>query len=209
MLVTDSSLMGSEHPSLEQRNRSVDSGQQVLPILEAVLDLPVVDIVFHLAVGIKPIGANCASGFDRRSDKAMKRCAIESGDSCHANAPDPFAILLGSDDNKRLAVDQTAGRSAGLCCAPIGFIDFHYASQTFPAGTHHRLTQFVEDQPRRLVTAQPQSPLEAKGTHAVLLTGYLPHRSKPDRQRKMSVLKHSSRQHRNLHPASSAKPKPA
>ena len=139
----------------------------------------------------------------------MKRCAIEIGDSCHANTSNSFAILLGSDDNERLAVDQTSGCSAGLRCSPIGFIDFHYSLQTFPAGAHHRLTQLVEDQPRRLVTTQPQSPLEAKGTHAVLLAGYVPHRSKPHRQRKMGVLKHGSRQHRNLHPASSAKPKPA
>ena len=139
----------------------------------------------------------------------MKRGAIEIGDSCHANAPDAFAILLGSDDNERLAVDQSAGCSAGFCRAPIGFIDFHYSLQTFPAGAHHRLSQLVEHQPRRLVTTQPQSPLEAEGTHPVLLAGYVPHRSKPHRQRKMGVLKHSPRQHRNLHPASSAKPKPA
>jgi hypothetical protein len=151
--------------------RPVDSGQQVFPILEAVLDVPVVDIAFHLAVGIEPIGADCASEFDRRSDKSMKRCAIEIGDSCHANAPDAFAILLGSDDKERLAVDQTASCSAGFCCAPIGFIDFHYSLQRFPAGAH--LTQLVEDQPRRLVTTQPQSPLEAKGTHAVLLAGHV------------------------------------
>jgi hypothetical protein len=80
----------------------------VFPILEQMLNVPVVDIAFHLAVGIEPIGANCASGFDRRSDKAMKRCAIEIGDSCHANTSNAFAILLGSDDNERLAVDQTA-----------------------------------------------------------------------------------------------------
>jgi hypothetical protein len=49
---------------------------------------------------MKPIGANCASEFDRRSDKAMKRCAIEIGDSCHTNAPDAFAILLGIESNK-------------------------------------------------------------------------------------------------------------
>ena len=36
VLVTDSSLMNSEHPSLEQRDRSVDSGQEVFPILEAI-----------------------------------------------------------------------------------------------------------------------------------------------------------------------------
>jgi hypothetical protein len=157
----------------------------VFPVLEAALDLPVMDIAFHVTIGIKPISANCASGFDRQSDKAVKRCPVEIGDSCHANAPNAFAILLGSDGNQRLAVDQTAGCSAGFCCAPIGFIDLHYASQTFPAGAHHRLTQLVENQPRRLVTPQPKSPLEAKGTHAVLLAGDVPHRSKPHRQRKM------------------------
>ena len=109
----------------------MDSGQQVFPILEAALDLPVMAIAFHLTIGIKPISANCASGFDRRSDKAVKGCPVEIADSCHANAPDAFAILLGSDDNERLAVDQTAGCSAGFCCAPIGFIDLYDASQTF------------------------------------------------------------------------------
>jgi hypothetical protein len=103
VLVTNGSLMGSEHLSLEQGNRPVDSGQQVFPILEATLDLPVMDIAFHLTIGNKPISANCASGFDRRSDKAVKGCPVEIGDSCHANASDAFAILLGSDDNERLA----------------------------------------------------------------------------------------------------------
>ena len=65
------------------------------------------DIAFHLTIGIKPINANCASGFDRRSDKAVKRCPVEIGDPCHANAPDGFAILLSGDDNQRLVVDQT------------------------------------------------------------------------------------------------------
>jgi hypothetical protein len=41
VLVTDSSLMGSEHPSLEQRDRSMDSGQQVFPIVEAMPVRPI------------------------------------------------------------------------------------------------------------------------------------------------------------------------
>ena len=39
----------------------------------------------------------------------MQRHAVEIGGSCHTNAPDAFGVLLGSDDNERLAVDQTAG----------------------------------------------------------------------------------------------------
>ena len=54
-----------------------------------------------------------------------------------------------------------------------------------------------------------QDPLEAKRAHSVLLAGHVPHRSKPHRQGKKSVLKHGSREHRYLPPTASAKPEPA
>ena len=44
----------------------------------------------------------------------MKRCAVEIGNSCHANAPDAFTVLLGRDDNEHFAVDKTASCSAGF-----------------------------------------------------------------------------------------------
>ena len=51
-------------------------------------------------------------GFHRRSDEAMKRCPVEIGDSCHADATDAFAVLLCCDDDQHLAVDQAAGGRA-------------------------------------------------------------------------------------------------
>jgi hypothetical protein len=32
----------------------------------------------------------------------MKRCPVEIGDSCHADATDAFAVLLGCDDDQPL-----------------------------------------------------------------------------------------------------------
>ena len=134
--MTDGCLMGSEHPLLEQGRRPVDSGQQVFAGLEAALDLP-----WWITIGVRPISANGAAGFDRRSDKAVKRFPAEISDSCHADAFDAFAILLSSDDDERLAGDHAAGCPARFCCTPMSFIDLYDASQTFPARAHHRLAQ--------------------------------------------------------------------
>src|SRR4029077_18358366 len=146
------------------------------------LDLPVMDVSFYLTVGVEPVSANRTPGFHRGSDEAMKRYPVEIGDSCHADATDAFAVLLGCDDDQHLAVDQAAGCSPRFGCAPVGFIYLHHASQTLPAGAHHRLAQLVEHQPRRLVAAQSKNPLEAKRAHSILLAGHVPHRSKPYRQ---------------------------
>ena len=40
----------------------------------------------------------------------MKRCPVDRG-SCHADATDALAVLLGCDDDQLLAVDQAAGCS--------------------------------------------------------------------------------------------------
>ena len=111
VLVPDGSLVCSEHPPLEQGNRSVDSWKHMLPVLETTLDLPVMDVSFYLTVGVEPVSANGPPGFHRGSDEAMKRCPVEIGDSCHADATDAFAVLLGCDDDQHLAVDQAAGCS--------------------------------------------------------------------------------------------------
>ena len=111
VLVPDGSLVCSEHPPLEQGNRSVDSWKHMLPVLETTLDVPVMDVSFYLTVGVEPVRANRTPGFHRGSDEAMKRCPVEIGDSCHADATDAFAVLLGCDDDQHLAVDQAAGCS--------------------------------------------------------------------------------------------------
>ena len=97
VLVPDGSLVCSEHPPLEQGNRSVDSWKQMLPVLETALDFPVMEVSFYLTVGVEPVSANRNPGFHRRSDEAMKRCPVENGDSCHADATDAFAVLLCCD----------------------------------------------------------------------------------------------------------------
>src|SRR4029077_8300710 len=134
VLVPDGSLVCSEHPPLEQGNRSVDSWKHMLPVLETTLDLPVMDVSFYLTVGVEPVSANRTPGFHRRSDEAMKRCPVEIGDSCHADATDAFAVLLGCDDDQHLAVDHAAGCSPRFGCAPVGFIYLHHASQTLRPG---------------------------------------------------------------------------
>ncbi len=100
MLLPDGSLVCSEYPSFEQGNRPVDSWKQMLPVLETALDFPVMDVSFYLTGGVEPVSANRTPGFERRSDESVKRCPVEIGDSCHADATDAFAVLLGCDDDQ-------------------------------------------------------------------------------------------------------------
>ena len=68
----------------------------------------------------------------------------------------------------------------------------------FPARPHHRTSHFVKHRPSGLIAAQSQRSLQTQGTYAILLTGYMPHGQKPRPQRKMSVLKNRTGDHRGL-----------
>jgi len=209
MLRAHRPLMGSEYPAFEQRDGSVDPREQMLSRLSPELNSTTMNEPLQFTVGVEPVGAYRASRFDRGSDEAMESGPVEIGDPSHANATDALAVLFSRDGDQCLLVGQTADSSFGLRSAPVGFIDFHDASQTITAWAHHRLPQFVKDQPRGPVTAKTQDPLKSQGAHPVLLAGYIPHCSKPNSQGKMGVLKHGSRKHRNLPSASVAKPEAA
>ena len=71
-------------------------------------------------------------------------------------------------------------RDDGLCfgfsaplslfgAADTGFVDLDGAREAIPTGPDHRPPQLVEPCPRRLVAAEPEHPLQAQGTDAVLL----------------------------------------
>ena len=64
MLVPYRALVGSKNPTFEQRRSLVRSGHQIFPVTQVTLDLTMMVVALHLEVGIEPVGANGAPGFD-------------------------------------------------------------------------------------------------------------------------------------------------
>lgn len=77
MLVSGASLVGAEHPSLQQRNGQVDTRQQFVAFRLMSLHLPIMNISLQFPVRIEAVGANGASGLNALPDEAMKGFAIK------------------------------------------------------------------------------------------------------------------------------------
>src|SRR6266850_2125268 len=100
MLVSGASLVGAEHPLLQQRNGQVDTRQQfVLAFRLMSLHLPIMNISLQFPVRIEAVGANGASGLNALPDEAMKGFAIKIWDTRHADTPNSPAISFSGHDN--------------------------------------------------------------------------------------------------------------
>ena len=56
-----------------------------------LLDLPIVNIAFQVAVSLKPIGYDGAAGLDRLADESVQRGPIGVGNVAQADTADGFA----------------------------------------------------------------------------------------------------------------------
>jgi len=125
-----------------------------------------------------------------------------------ANPADPPSDLLRRDRDQSLLPLAWPTALALLETTQVGFVHLHETAEPFATGADHRSTELVQPRPRRLVTAQAQDTLDTQGTGPILLARYGPHRSKPQRQRKVAALKYGPRRHRDLAPTLAAQPKP-
>src|SRR5258707_9677142 len=115
MLVNGASLVGAEHPSLQQRNGQVDTRQQFVAFRLMSLHLPIMNISLQFPVRIEAVGANGASGLNALPDEAMKGFAIKIWDTRHADTPNSPAISFSGHDNHCFVQNS----------APSGSIRFH------------------------------------------------------------------------------------
>ena len=113
--------------------------------------------------------------------------------SCRSHCNQGFTLGLSAENTFFLA-------------APVGFIDFHYATQPLPPRTYHRPPQLVQPRPGRLVAAQPENALQTQRAGPVLLRGHVPDRPEPQPQRFARVLEDRAGGHRRLPPAAGALP---
>jgi hypothetical protein len=128
---------------------------------------------------------------------------LERIDDTHANPPNCLAIRFCRNHNQRL-VAAAPSRLAFFQTAEIGLVHFHPSRQFVAARSDHGPTQFVQPCPGRLVTPQPQHPLDPQRTRPVFLAGHIPHRPEPHDQRLAYILENRPRRHRGLAPTPSA-----
>ena len=207
-ILGNGTLMSTHYPTFEKRDDAVDTGEQMLALGLATLDLPIVKIPFQPQVGRQPIGPDRGPRLDGVADEPVQAVLRQVGNVLKPNPPDARSILLGGNHNQGLVLRQ-ATHHAFFLAAPVGLVDFHDALEPIPPGANHRSAKLVEDRPGRPVAAQPQDSLQSQRTDPVLLRGDVPHGAEPQRQRFVRVLEEGSRRHRRLMTTGGAQPEPS
>jgi hypothetical protein len=130
--------------------------------------------------------------------------------ACNLLHADTSEALRGVDfnsDSNDCFRSGVSSESPVLLATDIGFIDLNDAAQAIPFRSNHGPPELVQPRPSRLITAQSQDTLQAQRTRAILLTGQIPHGTKPSNERQTGVLKDRAGGNGNLTPASCAQPK--
>lgn len=110
--MSDSPLVRSKHPSLEQSNGPVNARQQVFSIGLSLLHHAVMKVPVHLPIRIQAVGTDRAARFDRRTNEAVQRCPLNVGNHDHSDAPDPLAVSFRRHRDQGLVEDKPACRAS-------------------------------------------------------------------------------------------------
>jgi len=103
-------------------------------------------------------------------------------------------------DHRFASFQLATPAQAGLGSANPGIVDLHVAVQRLAGRVDHGATEFVQEQPRGLVPANAQLPLQEQRGDAALVRGHQVRRPKPDRQRGLGPMEHRARRQRDLVP---------
>lgn len=150
---------------------------------------------FESSPGHGAVGVNEAAPFDRCYGKVVQNIFRRRGNAGQTNAADPRAIFLGRNHDHRFPRDPKA---LGILSIHERFIDFDPAVKLFSSRTDHGSSQLVQPGPGRLITPEPEDPLDVRRARAVLLAGRVPHSPEPHRQWRTRVLKDRARRYGRL-----------
>ena len=198
MFVTDSSLMGTGKPTLNEGCLSVAQWQQVISYGCCLTDDPVpVPEGLEPIVAIPIISLDCSPLFHRFLDSPFQALCRRVH---YLFQPDPscdFPILLRGNKNQCLAFGSTASLSR-LLPTDIHFVHLNCAREPVPLWPDHCPSQFVQPRPGCLIASQSKNSLQAQSTCPILLARYPPDYPKPQNQRLPCPLKKCSCNHRGL-----------
>ena len=116
----------------------------------------------------------------------------------HPNPPDGSAAAPLSGDRDDDIVERQAPDGAEFNSADIRLANLDLVSEPISARSHHRAAKLVQPSPGRLVAAQAEHPLQAKGADALLLVGHVPGGGEPGPERTPRVLEDRPRRDRGL-----------
>ena len=187
--MTDSTLVGTHQPSLQQGNNTMHPRKQsrsFLGLLAKHSHLMTIPFTFQPRISLPSIRMNKATGFHRFFDKSIQTLRRSIGNSLHSDSTDTVFFFLCGCHNQDFAMEVTPTQPL-FQASQIRFVNFHLSAQTVSSGSDHRFSQLVQQRPGRLVAASQDS-LQSQGAHSILLTGDPPHGTKPEGQRQMSVL---------------------
>jgi hypothetical protein len=119
---------------------------------------------------VPAVGDHDRSRLDGALDEGQKGFSGGIGNALHPNAPNPPPIHLRGYNHESL-VPQMSAAAAFFHPADKGFIHLHLTRHPIPPRSHHRPPQLLKTRPGRLITAQTQQPLQAKGADPMLLIG--------------------------------------
>ena len=204
MFMTNSTLMRSQHPSLEQSGYSVTVGQQVVAYLcRTAYHLVAIPDRIQSAIAFPRIGTNHSSRIHGFLDSFFQAFSGGIRDTSKSNPTNTIPIYLRRYHYQALSEGATSP-FAWLFSPHVRLIHLNPARKPVPSGPDHRASKFVQPSPRRIVTAQAEHPLQSQRTGTCFLTCHPPHRSKPHGQGLTGMLKDGPRHHRGLVSARSA-----
>ena len=94
MIVTNGALMGAQEPAFEQRDNTMNPGQQVLAFRLAPLHPSVVPVALQPTISIQAIRSDRVARFNCFADEAMQARFGQICNVTQADSPYAFAILL-------------------------------------------------------------------------------------------------------------------
>jgi len=120
-------------------------------------------------------------------------------------AAKPPTDLLDGHLHHHLALGAPSAHSR-LGAAEQRLVSLDDPRQPLAPTSHHRRAVAVQHRPRRLLRAEPERPLQAQRRDPVLLSGHLPSRGKPNRQRRPGTVEDRARRRRHPPAAHPARP---
>jgi hypothetical protein len=198
MLMADSSLMGSDQPSLHQGRHSVTERQEIVPH-GTILTHNLMDVaeLLHPIVSVPGVGPHHAAGFNSLCDRRPQApgrgvCDPLKPDSSHA-----LPILLCRNNDQCLSLCSTASFSRFLS-TDIHLVNLDGAGEPISPRPDHSPAQLMQPCPGGFIASQSENSLYSSRTGAVFLAGHPPDSSKPQHQRFSRPFKDGSGNDRGL-----------
>ena len=174
MIMAECSLMSTHQPSLQQCGYSVAARQKIFTGIR-ILPYHFMNIAkgFQTIVSVPSIGAYDTARYHCLLNRWLQAAARSICYPVQPNTANMLVLYLRRYHNQCPSLSATT-TFPPLLSTKACLINFNDARESISSGPHHRTPHLVEQRPRRLITTQPQNPLQPPRTGAILLAGHPP-----------------------------------